>query len=219
MFRLPRPIESLLILVALGGVLYGAYYSFQVSRSQTTNRWNDYWDGTVGNGIATFAGLVVGIPSAFWLERRLRKEEEDAEKAEDATKAKRIVAILRQELASNQEALGERIEDKNTFILSPLKTSVWDAFSSSGELQYIDSPELVGLLAQTYYVVRAVAKIEEHAYSNLYDAAFAYTMPDGTKASPSTRYYDDAKKFHRALTAGLVKAINKLDEVYPYSQS
>ena len=123
-----------------------------------------FWQGFLGNVLATLIGVIVGIPVAFWLNR---KEEEITEKE----KKGKIIRMLSTELNHNLRVLTDWQELKTnrweTSMRGAMMTDeVWNAFSDGGELQWIKDVELLGTLAETYGQIKRIKYLYE-SYLNV----------------------------------------------------
>lgn len=111
-----------------------------------------FWQGFVGNLLATIIGVAIGIPVAFWVNRRLEANTEKEKK-------KKILDILSSELnqtvvdiISLEYSLGE---NENIVPLAfTMSDEVWRALSDGGELQWIKDPELLLQLASVYAKIK-----------------------------------------------------------------
>jgi hypothetical protein len=118
----------------------------------------------LANGIATFLGVIVGIPVVLWT----AKYQEGAAERERRGK---ILRLLREELFTNLALLAgwQKSKKKDLEILTlggMLKDESWTAFSDGGELEWIKDPKLLSDLSYTYSSIRAVAHVAEK-YSSL----------------------------------------------------
>ena len=123
-----------------GGLLYSFY-----RRAEPT-----YWDGAVGNWIATLLGIIVGVPAALHLER-LRSRVAST-MAESATLAERAVVlhIVLRELRYMQSQISQRSNTTDQVPLEPLKTSSWRALGSNGGLKHVNPPAMLETIANLY---------------------------------------------------------------------
>ena len=128
------------LLLSAGGLLYSFY-----RRGEPT-----YWDGAVGNWIATLLGIIVGVPVALHLERmRSRISSTVAEKATLAERAVVLRIVLR-ELRHIQSQIYQRSSATDQLPLEPLKTSSWSAITSNGSLKHVSPPALLEVTADLY---------------------------------------------------------------------
>lgn len=94
-----------------------------------------FWSNFLSNLLATFAGILVGVPAALWVggiqERSLEKE-----------KRKKILRLLYGELLRNLTMLsgwkGSSDKTLETLLMgSFLETELWKSFADSGELSWL----------------------------------------------------------------------------------
>jgi hypothetical protein len=123
-----------------GGCLYSFY-----RRGELT-----YWDGAVGNWIATLLGIIVGVPVALHLER-IRSRILSAE-AQRATLEQRAVVlrIVLRELGYIRDQISQRSSAADQLPVEPLKTSSWRAITANGSLKHVNPPALLERMADLY---------------------------------------------------------------------
>lgn len=128
-----------------------------------------FLDGAMGNLFATLLGVVVGIPIALELSRYQQTSAlasaKHAEAAEGVNRKRSVLTHLRKELVSNRDQVLECRQplsksEKRSVLTNPLRYELWTVFSDSGELRYIDNPDLLAALAQAFHEVKATAQME-----------------------------------------------------------
>lgn len=122
-----------------------------------------FWQGFVGNLCATVIGVFLGILVALrvdsLIEARTSKE-----------RVKKILTLLKDELEYNEIELSRldgnlpQVVHEAGSISSLLRVELWKAYSDGGELQWIKDVELVSMLADSYYAIRAVMILTDKAY-------------------------------------------------------
>lgn len=134
----------------------------------------EFWRNFLSNALATFVGVIIGIPVALWINRIQQKlsEKTEAERLEaDAdTRKRKILQLIKDELMNDRDLLTRIREDKNTHIddevintedllvdkiktvddVYQLRTELWKAFSDGGEIQWIRNLDLLQSIAVTY---------------------------------------------------------------------
>ncbi len=132
-----------ILMLLWGGSLYGPSY---------TQNFSTIW-------LATFLGVVMGVPLALWVNgyQSMLSEKEHKRK---------ILQVLQNELSANQEALYRWLNDKRglqtlTYLPVMLSSESWTSFINSGELQWIKDPNLLGWLSSAYHSVKSVAYLSE----------------------------------------------------------
>lgn len=126
-----------------------------------------FWFNTLSNFIATLAGIVIGLPFALWLDRVARARNQAEKLAETKTRAHKILTLLDSELQKNQQYLSQFHEDlTNNFF--PIRMESWKAFSDGGEIQWIDDPDLLSQLSDSYAQLKRFDQIfQEYARASL----------------------------------------------------
>jgi hypothetical protein len=141
-----------------------------------------YWDGAVGNLVATLLGIIAGVPVALHLERRRAANEAKEKRREEIRIKKEMLTLLREELLDNSDRLQKRAAID--FIpIEPLKTSSWVALRESGDLKYISEPSLISCIANSYRFLAIVQDKEEHFMQCQYGAGAHVVFKNGETAS------------------------------------
>jgi hypothetical protein len=65
-----------------------------------------YWDGAVGNLVATLLGIIAGVPVALHLERRRAANDAEEKRSEEIRIKREILTLLREELENNLSRFG-----------------------------------------------------------------------------------------------------------------
>ena len=120
-----------------------------------------FWQSIISNLCASVLGVGLGVFGALWLNNYVEKRTEKERK-------KKILKVLTEELKENLVIL-EMWQDKNInfnritsvrqdiiSLCVSLYTESWDAFSNGGELEWINDPVLLNILATCYNRVSAV---------------------------------------------------------------
>ena len=119
-----------------------------------------FWQGFVGNLLATIVGVGIGIPVAFWINKRVGATTEKEKKS-------KILLSLSDELSENLRYLDIWPEDihEMTKYINPdwivgscmkLGDEVWNAFSDGGELEWITDTVLLKELANVYGTIKRI---------------------------------------------------------------
>lgn len=107
----------------------------------------------LSNLLATVVGIFFGLPAALWLDRKARSRSERERKREARERVTKIITVLRSELQATDRAIGTiNIELVNNYF--PVTFESWNAFSDGGELQWLNDPDLLGTLSNTYASIR-----------------------------------------------------------------
>lgn len=123
----------------------------------------------MGNLFATLLGVLFSVPVALQLSRQQLREQEAAAQVaalKEVTDRKNTLLLhIRRELEENKKhfmACREPLTlgGKRSVLTKPLRTELWSAFSDSGDLRFIENPELLATLAEAFYQIRATAVME-----------------------------------------------------------
>ncbi|MHB8777725.1 MAG: hypothetical protein ACYC6R_08185 [Anaerolineales bacterium] len=121
-----------------------------------------FWFDFLSNTLATFVGIVVGIPTAVFLSAYQERESEWERKY-------KILRLVKEELLANQVQLekwensGDKQKDGLT-LHALLKTESWRAFSDGGEIEWIKSLDLLGVISEAYYSIRSAQTLSERYF-------------------------------------------------------
>lgn len=128
-----------------------------------------FQEGAMGNLFATILGVVVGIPIALEISRRQQNAQiqvAEFDRHEEETKRKRkVLTLLRGELLQNWEDIQAKrkpieIGGKRQVRTNSLRDEMWAAFSDGGELQHVNSPEVLAAISNAYYEIRTSIHLE-----------------------------------------------------------
>jgi hypothetical protein len=113
-----------------------------------------FLQGFVGNLFATVIGVVVGIPVAFWINKRV-------ETITEKEKKHKILLALKSELEFNENILSKwrknREESPSKHMYGALLgDEVWNTFSDGGELQWIKDAGFLATLAFAYGNIKRI---------------------------------------------------------------
>ena len=153
-----RPVTGGILLAILAVAPPTGYAIFISMRSAGPIPESSYWQGTMGNWLATIVGVVVGLPIALWLnaafESKATERQKKVQNNEAAERAKRTTLALRQELENAIPVL----EALSVSQVAQIHISIarWSSASTSGETQWLAGPELVQALAAAYESIGVV---------------------------------------------------------------
>jgi hypothetical protein len=106
----------------------------------------------LANLLATVIGIGVGLPIALWIDRIARSRNEKEKTKEAIDRVKKILTVLQAELSENNDSIGKFHESlANQIYLVRIES--WKAFSDGGELQWLNDPDLLGVLSSTYATI------------------------------------------------------------------
>jgi hypothetical protein len=121
----------------------------------------EFWKNFLSNLLATFLGLIIGIPVALWINRFQQKATEVSENKridlETSTRKEKILNLIKAELEFNEEIFSTRNNDE--IYISGLDTykfklETWGSISDGGEIQWIQNLDLLNAVSLAYYAIR-----------------------------------------------------------------
>ena len=146
-----------------------------------------FWWNFAANALATFLGILVGVPIALLIERKRAKKEEEVEKrraakgeeaekkrtqeaveskqAEVRARTQKILNLLKGELQENKNSIS-KIHVEVSRYFEPIKTELWRAFSDGGELQWINDPDLIDAVADAYGEIKHFSLLYRQYFQN-----------------------------------------------------
>jgi hypothetical protein len=182
--------------LAIPAICYSVYRGSEIQ----------YWDGAVGNWLATLLGIVTGVPVALYLERT-RSAAEVSAKAKEAERVRRdTLALLLGELTDAQQRVIARLPLKDSIPIDPMKLSIWNAMRDSGKLAHISDPTLLSCIADAYRFITILNDREKHTMTVIYGVNV--TFPDGENAGQ--KLLRDTSSFHGPLLNQVTKAIEAI---------
>jgi hypothetical protein len=162
--KMRRLVRPALWIVCAAVVVWACYFFLRHYDSQP------FLEGAMGNLFATMLGVVVGIPVALQIAQHQQSAAEIASRQAAVALAQArkhaVASHLLDELRSNRVQVLEcraPLENgaKRSVLTHPLRTELWQAFSDSGELQYINNPQVLALLAKAFHQTKATARMEQ----------------------------------------------------------
>ena len=193
-------IPTVLLVLLAGAVATPLVYALRLADTKA------FWDGAMGNLLATAVALVVAIPSALWLERLATRRQQSEEAHARRLREHELLLLLKEELAQNLHLVQLRRASPESIYILPMKFELWSAFASSGNLQLISSRQLLASVANAYYFVRLVQRVEERLHGAL--RAPTVSFGEMTAVDLLTK---DAQQFHERLETSLATALAALE--------
>jgi hypothetical protein len=125
----------------------------------------NFWQGFIGNLLATIIGVVIGIPIAFGINRR-------AEDIIEREKTEKVIMLLGLELYENYcnivDVRNPRTNNETVIELATLgpilKDEAWNTFSDGGELQWVKRLAVIGAFAQVYGEIRTIKYLADKCF-------------------------------------------------------
>lgn len=184
--------------LAVASVGYSIYRSSEIQ----------YWDGAVGNWLATLLGIVTGVPVAMYLERKRSAAEVNSKAIEDERVRRDTLTLLLGELVDAQRRVIARLALKDSIPIDPMKMSIWNAMRDSGNLVHISEPKLLSCISDAYRLISVLADREKHTMTVIYGVNV--TFPDGENAGQ--KLLRDTSSFHDPLLNQIDQAISAISE-------
>lgn len=166
-----------------------------------------YWDGAIGNWLATMLGIIGGIPIALEINRFTLRLEEKKKLDEAKQKNRDILLLIRQELIFNIGRLKDRQSSPDALQRHPYQVDVWEAFSDSGEIKWISNMQLLNRIASAYSIIKIERFIENNAYL-VAKGAFAFSGTEGALKS----MLEDARSYDQVFEENTKYAISEIDK-------
>jgi len=194
-----RPFLALLLRWALPLLLGAAALAYSAYRFHELQ----YWDGAVGNWLATLFGIVVGVPVALHIERQRTAAVGRAD-AEAASASRRsVLTILCTELEAVRSQMLQRLSTVDSVSMEPLRSSSWEAMKASGGLRHISEPTLIEAMSNAYRWISILGGLESSALRAVFGVNVQF--PDGQLAS--VKLLQHAVSFHGPVLTALGAAI------------
>ena len=138
--------------------------------------------------VATFVGVVAGLPVALWVDRMKTEQENRDERVEEQARQARVRLLLRAELEAGLKALAE-LPGTPAGVRPPfLGFHVWSALSVSGEIRGLSAP-LLAKVAEAYRMIEATVEVQRDVFRT-YNDPIIQTISYGTGGIPMDRPRD-----------------------------
>lgn len=167
----------------------------------------NYWDGAVGNWLATMLGVIGGIPIALEVNRLIADTDDRKKRKAEKDKEKAMLLLVKEELNFNLSRLKDRKGNTSLLPLHPFKTDLWDALSDSGEIKFINSPALLNRITSAYHIIKIVKRTEEECYKAMRGATIQFGNKTGHQL-----LLEDARTFDNQNDANTKYAIDEIDK-------
>ena len=184
-------------------VVFAIVYSYQ-RRFETT-----YWDGAVGNWLATLLGIVTGVPVALYLERNRAKAERAERLKADQLEKRDVLTLIHAELLDARGKIAQRIALGASIPVEPLKTSAWEALAATGNLRHLAELPLLSAMSEAYRLIQVLASIEQTLHRTIYGINVQF--PDGENAAE--KIMRNAVSFHGPVLAAVGTAVSVAESV------
>ena len=203
-----KPGEYILWVILVAIFIAPLIYVFFLCQS------HGFWDNVMSNLLATGLALVVGIPIALWLDRKIKYREGKAQYKVDRLKEANILKLIKEEINYSYLTLflGGKKGNAHSLTLQPLKSDLWDSFVAGEEIKYIEEPDLLNRIVSAYYVLKLVKNIEGQAYIALRTSAIQFTNADGTKKNSAQLLLEDARGFDVLFENSTKEALRVIDK-------
>ena len=118
------------------------------------------WNGLMGGIFSTCLALIGGIPTALWIDRIIKSQEQKNKEKANRKIEKEILDNIEEEIDWNEKKISSKrkIED-----FDPLKIEYWEVLKSSGDLTFILDPKLLNQITSLYHLIKVVENLENQA--------------------------------------------------------
>ena len=204
MFRLRNLLQWLVpVALGLGAIAYSVY-----RRSET-----QYWDGAVGNWVATLLGIVTGVPVALFLERKRTSVENQSRQDMQLRLRQDVLALLRDELADAKAKIAVRASSNDSLPIEPLKVSNREAMKSSGNLRHVSEPNLLGAISNAYRLLHCLADAEKSCLGAINGINVDFSF----RATASERLLQHVLLFRESAAVAVENALRVIRNSTPLS--
>jgi hypothetical protein len=166
-----------------------------------------YWDGAIGNLVATLIGIITGVPVALHLERQRALKEAEEKRREELRLKRETLTLLREELADNLKSLHTRTNLTGSVPHEPLKLSIWTILKESGDLRYVSEPRLKSHIAHAYRLIMIIHNLEDHFIQIHYGSATYFE--DGQTAAQ--KFYPRIVGFYSPAITSVETALTSIE--------
>jgi hypothetical protein len=172
-------------------------------RGKSNGLYGDYWQGFMGNWLATVIGLVGGLPIALLLNRAAERAADRRRIAQETAahrmQLRRLYQVVERELQDNVGDL--RAASQGTTPRMHFPVGRWDAIVAGGEVRLIDDLGTLESLAQTYEAITTV---------NSLAAMWLTTISSGQRSGDGA-----TAAIHRMLVDAASDAVELVDACLP----
>ena len=166
-----------------------------------------YWDGAVGNWLATLLGIIVGVPVALHLERQRAARAAEMEALTEGNVRKSVLNVLRTELREVLRQLSLRVNMTDSVPIEPLRDSSWEALRAAGSLRYLTQPTLIESISGAYRWIAILNELEASVRRAVYGINVQF--PDGQNAAMKLMAH--SKESHSALSQAVFSALAAIE--------
>ena len=166
--------------------------------------------------VATFVGVVAGLPFALWLDARRQRQERMAERDEERERLRRVAFLLGEELAQATKTL-YGLSMLPAGIRPPfIGFHVWAALSASGELRGL-SADLLAKLADAYRLIEATAEVQRDIYTTWNGPIATMVVTGGERRERLPPFVDlmnnlvEMREFAKVAVRSAIEALGAAD--------
>lgn len=166
-----------------------------------------YWDGAIGNWVATLLGIVTGVPVALHLERRRAEGDQRLRQGEERKLRNDVAILLQQELSEAKQNITTRAAMTESLPIEPLKMSNWEAMKSTGNLRHISEPALISAVSDAYRLLQCLAETEKAVLA----AIHGINVQFGDGEFAAVKLMRNARNFHVPAMSSVDRALQQLE--------
>lgn len=160
-----RPSKKTVLTVV--GVIVIAVGAWLIGRAATVDLGGDLAGYDAGS-LATFVGIIAGVPVALLIARDQNNRAARAAAAERGTRADRMIRQIKEDLEETAEELAGRV-GRSGIIAPFLGSGHWDAVKSNGDLALIDHPVVLYAITRAYDRIALTAYMERQLWEMVLD--------------------------------------------------
>jgi len=172
-----------------------------------------FWQSVVSNFCATIVGAFLGVLLALIFDKQ---REESTEKKQKA----KILKMLHDELVYNQKIIkvyymkleqpdNPDIRNYTWTMNANLKIEAWQSFSDSGDLQWINDPDLLLKISDAYHFIGSVSTLSD----NYFQMSLTQSIPDSEISGWTIRKMKESLEEAIDLANDIVRiALEQIDE-------
>lgn len=167
-----------------------------------------FWDGAVGNWLATLLGIVTGVPVALAMERRRAEVQRVSEERSSQLIKGNVLRLLMDELGDVRAKIVERRKSIENIPIEPLHSSAWDAMRAAGNLRLIAEPPLIGPISEAYRLIHLISETEHLLLRIIYGVNVNF--PDGENAAQ--KVLRNVQAFHTPALLAINRALTVVEQ-------
>lgn len=170
---------------------------------------------------ATLSGIVIGIPIALGINEHQSKVQDDKDEHARQTQKKemleKVLSVVGLELFINQKTLSSQVQAQEH---SPqaasflgMKNDAWKAISDSGDLKWIDDPQLIGTISFAHFFIRRIMFFEDKFFDPHFNTGVVTLGETPKQMIAGQRALDGALAIREKALGVIERAIGEIEDV------